>query len=734
MAIKRTAIALIAALIALTLGMLLFPWRAEAQPACPVRNGCTGTSTLPGYGEVLVGNGSGIYAPRATSSLGIQTGGPTSTNPIMGSYVNATGSATSTFSALSVSIAFNLLGEYVTNLTTWVRGKIDAYLSGGQGITYSSGAISFDCSEVEGTGIDCSGENITLDATGAWTGTFDGLEGASYLANSFSTTSADVWKGLRDFFSTTSASYFLSQNQGAAFSTTSANAWQTTRNFFSTTSADAWDATKSRWATTSADYWLTLNRGNAFSTTSADNWKTANNFFSTTSADAWDATKSRWATTSADFWLTQNRGNAFSTTSTNFWETQQTARTADNLGDNNIDDLLDVNTSGQSAGNVFGYDGSVWKPMSTSSYLTSSELDTVGELETQVGAVNIILNTEIDTSGELAAILTDETGSGGGFVRATGPTLAGFISTASSTIGDGTRAGGLTINGGATTTATATLTGANILSALTFGGVTGSIWPDFCVAITGSSGLCDGSDDGVGGSGFSTTSADFWGSQKPYATTTTVCATGCKYTSINSAISALPASGGVIQLQNETYAGPVSITKSNVTIQGQGYGATLITCDGAVDGLCVSIATSSQLTRIQLWDFGIDNTNASHVGTGLDTSDTSHVKAGRIRITDFDIGHLVQDTVNQTFYHSYEDMIYFDTDTCMLVKGTLANQHESRHPTCRIGKAAGMGYRFIDAEGWAPYFPRQRTRHRRMGYGSLHRRQLDWHHSREPLV
>ena len=29
-------------------------------------------------------------------------------------------------------------------------------------------------SEVEGTGINCSGENITLDATGDWTGTIDG--------------------------------------------------------------------------------------------------------------------------------------------------------------------------------------------------------------------------------------------------------------------------------------------------------------------------------------------------------------------------------------------------------------------------------------------------------------------------------------------------------------------------------------------------------------------------------
>ena len=35
----------------------------------------------------------------------------------------------------------------------------------------------------------------------------------------------------------------------------------------------------------------------------------------------------------------------------------------------------------------------------------------------------------------------------------------------------------------------------------TFGGVTGTSWTDFCVAITGSADLCDGSDDGSGGGG-----------------------------------------------------------------------------------------------------------------------------------------------------------------------------------------------------------------------------------------
>lgn len=50
---------------------------------------------------------------------------------------------------------------------------------------------------------------------------------------------------------------------------------------------------------------------------------------------------------------------------------------------------------------------------------------------------------------------------------------------------------------------TITLTGASTTHAsttsFTFGGVTGTAWSDFCVSITGGSGLCDGSDDGAGG-------------------------------------------------------------------------------------------------------------------------------------------------------------------------------------------------------------------------------------------
>jgi len=87
-------------------------------------------------------------------------------------------------------------GDAITDLTgsglTLSGTALVPDLTGGTGITFSNPTVSFDCSEVEGVGINCSGENITLDATGDWTGTLDLIEGASFLRSD----AADTATGL----------------------------------------------------------------------------------------------------------------------------------------------------------------------------------------------------------------------------------------------------------------------------------------------------------------------------------------------------------------------------------------------------------------------------------------------------------------------------------------------------------------------------------------------------------
>ena len=259
---------------------------------------------------------------------------------------------------------------------------------------------------------------------------------------------------------------------------------------FSTTSADYWDSTKARWATTSSDYWLTtksttnLSEGSNLYYTTARvltylDTLTKGYFFSTTSADYWDSTKARWATTSSDY-----------------WETQQTARTADDLTNNSIEDLSDVGAMTESIGDLFSWTGSVWSNVAT-------------------GTIGLLSRYSIDTSSELLSIVTDETGTGNLVFNAS-PTFtgtAGFASilgTGSSTIASLTVTNGTTTNG--------TSTNFYISNSLSFGGVVGTAWANFCTSITGSADLCDGNDATGGGGGSGSNWANFVGYISPSST------------------------------------------------------------------------------------------------------------------------------------------------------------------------------------------------------------------------
>lgn len=202
------------------LGLVVVPSVAIAQVIFPNRGG-TGNSTAPTTGQVLVGQADGTYAPQATSTLGIT--GALGNNTVTPDFVLTTGqtdeycltyeatgstwewqacsNAATGVATTSIDTEAELesiltdvtnlitdnddtddLTEGVTNLF-YTDARVSTYLTGDTGITETGGGISFDCSEVEGVGINCVGESITLDATGDWTGTLDGYEAAALLDN-----------------------------------------------------------------------------------------------------------------------------------------------------------------------------------------------------------------------------------------------------------------------------------------------------------------------------------------------------------------------------------------------------------------------------------------------------------------------------------------------------------------------------------------------------------------------
>lgn len=146
-------------------------------------------------GSSLSGGSAGVLTAWTDATTLTATSSPTV------GHISATGTATSTFAH-----TINLLGGCFAFNGTCVNGAeyildtiMSAFTTGnsvGYDFTYDDANNevdgTFDCSDVEGPGINCTGEAITLDATGDWTGTLDGLNGPDLLtlAAWYATTSA----------------------------------------------------------------------------------------------------------------------------------------------------------------------------------------------------------------------------------------------------------------------------------------------------------------------------------------------------------------------------------------------------------------------------------------------------------------------------------------------------------------------------------------------------------------
>ena len=285
-------------------------------------------STVAGSNGQIQFNGNGSFAASSGFTFA------TSTNTL--TVLNASIGAATTTNLFSTTASSTNLFSQTAALGTLTLATALPVSSGGTGATSLTGLI---------TTADLASPNVSQFTNDA-----------GFVTSSFSTTSASYWQSQNNFFSTTSASAFLLSNQGTAFSTTSANYLLGTKGYLTSltgaasstlladndtfSGADSFTNAGSNFAGTwqnygPAHFQTALPSNNisqwnndsgyvtaSFSTTSATYWQGVNNFFSTTSAAYWGGSQgyvtSSFSTTSAAFWLTQNTGNAFSTTSANY--------------------------------------------------------------------------------------------------------------------------------------------------------------------------------------------------------------------------------------------------------------------------------------------------------------------------------------------------------------------------------------------------------------------------------
>ena len=139
--LKATAGALATALINLA---------SDVTGILPIRNGGTGTSTAPVYGQVLVGNSNGTYTLTATSSLGIGGGssawggitGVLSSQTDIQNALNAKLSFTSWYATTSAPQLTTLAGLAITKSQVSDFGTYESPLTFSYPLSRSTNAIS----------------------------------------------------------------------------------------------------------------------------------------------------------------------------------------------------------------------------------------------------------------------------------------------------------------------------------------------------------------------------------------------------------------------------------------------------------------------------------------------------------------------------------------------------------------------------------------------------------------
>lgn len=177
------------------------------------------------------------------------------------------------------------------------------------------------------------------------------------------------------------------------------------------------------------------------------------------------------------------------------------------------------------------------------------------------------------------------------------------------------------------------------------------------------------------------------------ATSTTVCAAGCQYTSIQTAINA---GWNDILVKDGVYSEQITLGEAKTRIRGENLNS-IIQCNGATQTPCVD---TNSLDEIWIDGITIRETNAALVGIGFDMSDSSLSKLTNSRINNFATSTTLTDTTSNTFYDLIQSNTFFNPKTCIEFSGTQANANWVYNNRCRpMAVDGGYGIYLHDARG-----------------------------------
>ncbi len=325
--------------------LMCLPFAAHAQSTVPA--GGTGNTSFP-LGAFLYGNG--------TSKL------LSTTSPTVG-YIHAT-TGTSTLPKANIPTAISLLGEYITNLTTWFASKADTWLA-----TKSTTNLA------EGTNLYYTpARDIRFSTTSV--AFWNQLNRDWTVQNRFVTTTTT-----RDVFVPGSPEGFsVPTTDGIYIGNLMAEGHFQSVVFATSTGASGLTWTRGDGTFDDTAFLLRQPTGNIYLSTNNNTDDASLSITSestTTASKGFNISDGCYAINGACLSFDDT---SFSTTSVDYWETQQTARTADDLTNNSIEDLNDVAAITENYGDIIYWNGSSWADTATSSLFNTATAGTSGLL------------------------------------------------------------------------------------------------------------------------------------------------------------------------------------------------------------------------------------------------------------------------------------------------------------------------------------------------------------------